>query len=207
MKRKNAIRTVGIRTAVALFSHRCRIALLAFAHLTFALLSHSHCCRPLRTVGIRTVGFALVSFALLSFALLSYKRSRRDALQLGSRSEGPGGCTNSRTKNSAEQFRYRRIRRRTCSLQLSEFMTTSISWDARRSSGDCQCHGKWKSKASEAHFLGVDHRPRNDGTGKNSIESDDDSCVSKAPVPAERSRSLLTCPFLLSIFCQNERIS
>ena len=72
-------RTVVIRTAVALFSHRCRIALLAFALLTFALLS-------LRTVGIRTVGFALVSFALLSFALLSYKhpfleelRSRRDA--------------------------------------------------------------------------------------------------------------------------------
>ena len=75
VKRKNAIRTVGIRTAVALFSHRCRIALLAFAHLTFALLSHSHCW-PLRTVGIRTVGFALVSFALLSFALLSYKPVR-----------------------------------------------------------------------------------------------------------------------------------
>ena len=36
-------RTVVLRTAVALFSHRCRIALLAFAHLTFALLSHSHC--------------------------------------------------------------------------------------------------------------------------------------------------------------------
>ena len=36
-------RTVVIRTAVALFSHRCRIALVAFAHLTFALLSHSHC--------------------------------------------------------------------------------------------------------------------------------------------------------------------
>ena len=46
-------RTVVIRTAVALFSHRCRIALLAFAHLTFALLSHSHCW-PFRTVGIRT---------------------------------------------------------------------------------------------------------------------------------------------------------
>ena len=76
VKRKNAIRTVGIRTAVALFSHRCRIALLAFARLTFALLSHSHCW-PLRTVGIRTVGFALVSFALLSFALLSYKRSAK----------------------------------------------------------------------------------------------------------------------------------
>ena len=44
--------------------------LLAFAHLTFALLSHSHCCL-VRTVGIRTSGFALVSFALLSFALLS----------------------------------------------------------------------------------------------------------------------------------------
>ena len=57
--------------------------------------------------------------------------SRRDALQQGSRSEGPGGCTNPRTKSSAEQFRFRRIRRRTCSLQLSEFMTTSISWDAR----------------------------------------------------------------------------
>ena len=73
-KEKNAIRTVDIRTAVALFSHRCRIALLAFAHLTFALLSHSHCW-PLRTVGIRTVGFAMVSFALLSFALLSYKHT------------------------------------------------------------------------------------------------------------------------------------
>ena len=107
--------------------------------------------------------------------------SRRDALQQGSRSEGPGGCTNPRTKSSAEQFRFRRIRRRTCSLQLSEFMTTSISWDARWSSSDCQSHGKWKSKASKAHFLGVDHRPRNDGTGRNSIESDDDSCVSKAP--------------------------
>ena len=57
--------------------------------------------------------------------------SRRDALQQGSRSEGPGGCTNPRTKSSAEEFRFRRIRRRTCSLQLSEFMTTSISWDAR----------------------------------------------------------------------------
>ena len=31
--------TVVIRTPVALFSHRCRIALLAFAHLAFALLS------------------------------------------------------------------------------------------------------------------------------------------------------------------------
>ena len=69
-------RTVVIRTPVALFSHRCRIALLAFAHLTFALLSHSHCW-PFRTVVIRTVGFALVSFALLSFALLSYKRAKR----------------------------------------------------------------------------------------------------------------------------------
>ena len=67
-------RTVVIRTAVALFSHRCRIALLAFAHLTFALLSHSHCCL-FRTVGIRTVGFALVSFALLSFALLACRTS------------------------------------------------------------------------------------------------------------------------------------
>ena len=57
--------------------------------------------------------------------------SRRDALQQGSRSEGPGECTNPRTKSSAEQFRFRRIQRRTCSLQLSEFMTTSISWDAR----------------------------------------------------------------------------
>ena len=66
-------RIVVIRTPVAPFSHRCRIALLAFAHLAFALLSHSHCW-PFRTVGIRTVGFALVSFALLSFALLSYKR-------------------------------------------------------------------------------------------------------------------------------------
>ena len=38
-------RTVVIHTPVALFSHRCRIdiALLAFAHLTFALLSHSYC--------------------------------------------------------------------------------------------------------------------------------------------------------------------
>ena len=63
---------LSFATPVALFSHRCRIALLAFAHLTFALLSHSHCW-PFRTVGIRTVGFALVSFALLSFALLSYK--------------------------------------------------------------------------------------------------------------------------------------
>ena len=45
-------RTVVIRTAVALFSHRCRIALLAFALLTFALLS-------LRTVD----PFALLAFA------------------------------------------------------------------------------------------------------------------------------------------------
>ena len=45
-------------------------ALLIFAHLTFALLSHSHCCLYC-TVGIRTSGFALVSFALLSFTLLS----------------------------------------------------------------------------------------------------------------------------------------
>ena len=53
-------------------SHRTEVAfaLLAFAHLTFALLSHSHCCL-FRTVGICTSGFALVSFALLSFALLS----------------------------------------------------------------------------------------------------------------------------------------
>ena len=48
-------RTVVIRTAVALFSHRCRIALLAFALLTFALLS-------LRTVD----PFALLAFALLA---------------------------------------------------------------------------------------------------------------------------------------------
>ena len=50
-------------------------ALLTFAHLTCALLSHSHCCL-FRTVGIRTSGFALVSFALLSFALLSGYRTR-----------------------------------------------------------------------------------------------------------------------------------
>ena len=31
--------------------------------------------------------------------------SRRDALQQGSRSEGPGGCMNPRTKSSGEQFR------------------------------------------------------------------------------------------------------
>ena len=36
-------RTVVIHTAVALFSQRCRIALLAFVRLPFALLSHSHC--------------------------------------------------------------------------------------------------------------------------------------------------------------------
>ena len=48
-------RTVVIRTAVAIFSHRCRIALLAFALLTFALLS-------LRTVD----PFALLAFALLA---------------------------------------------------------------------------------------------------------------------------------------------
>ena len=53
-------RTVVIRTAVALFSHRCRIALLAFTLLTFALLS-------LRTVD----PFALLTFALLTFALLA----------------------------------------------------------------------------------------------------------------------------------------
>ena len=60
VKRKNAIRTVGIRTAVALFSHRCRIGLLAFAHLTFALLSHSHCWHShcwLRTGVVRTSVF------------------------------------------------------------------------------------------------------------------------------------------------------
>ena len=55
-------------------------ALLTFAHLNFALLSHSHCCL-FRTVGIRTSGFALVSFALLSFALLSgYHSAAVDAI-------------------------------------------------------------------------------------------------------------------------------
>ena len=47
-------------------SHRCRIALLAFAHLTFALLSHSHYWP------FRTVGFALLSFALLTYTSLTY---------------------------------------------------------------------------------------------------------------------------------------
>ena len=61
-------RTVVIRTAVALFSHQCRIALLAFARLAFALVSHirtvdpfallcwhSHCW--LRTGVVRTFVF------------------------------------------------------------------------------------------------------------------------------------------------------
>ena len=55
MSRQCRFRTIVIRTAVALFSHRCRIALLAFALLTFALLS-------LRTVD----PFALLAFALLA---------------------------------------------------------------------------------------------------------------------------------------------
>ena len=84
-------RTVVIRTAVALFSHRCRIALLAFALLTFALLS-------LRTVGIRTVGFALVSFALLSFALLSYKPTHAEPYLL----ESYADATSARRANITE---------------------------------------------------------------------------------------------------------
>ena len=64
-------------TSETRLSHRCRIRTAGVRTLTFALLSHSHCCLfrtvGIRTVnvGIRTVGFALVSFALLSFALLS----------------------------------------------------------------------------------------------------------------------------------------
>ena len=54
---KCRFRTVVIRTAVALFSHRCRIALLAFALLTFALF----------ILSLRTVDpFALLAFALLA---------------------------------------------------------------------------------------------------------------------------------------------
>ena len=61
-------------------------------------------------------------------------------------------------------------------------------------------------KASEAHFLGVDHRPRNDGTGKNSIESGDDSCVFRKHLrddPVAFSRVHFYCRF----FAKNERIS
>ena len=76
-KKEKAFRTVDILTVVALFSHRCRIALLAFAHLTFALLSYSHCFL-FRTVDICTVGFALVLFARLSIALLSSKHHKRE---------------------------------------------------------------------------------------------------------------------------------
>ena len=79
-------RTVVIRTAVALFSHRCRIALLAFALLTFALLS-------LRTVDpFALLAFALVSFTLLSFALLSYKYDDQWFRLAATGCDRPRGC-------------------------------------------------------------------------------------------------------------------
>ena len=60
-------RTVVIRTAVALFSHRS-VAL----HCWHSHIWHSH-SRLIRTVDpFALLAFALVSFALVSFALLSY---------------------------------------------------------------------------------------------------------------------------------------
>ena len=54
-------------------------ALMTFTHLTFALLSYSHCCL-IRTVEIHTSCFAPVPIALLSFALLSRYQVREPGM-------------------------------------------------------------------------------------------------------------------------------